>query len=148
MTAVTSEREPVIATEAERSTISQVEQFLARRRACPARLVGPDGEEIELPEPAFRVLRDAIHQLNQGHGVAIMPVHKELTTQEAADLLQVSRQYLVRLLEEGEIPFHRAGTHRRVKFGDLMEYKRRRDAKRRQGLDRLTQLSEDLGLYE
>lgn len=148
MATATTERDLITATEQERSTITEVEQFLARHLAPPARLVGPDGEQIELPEPAFRVLRDAIHQLNQGHAVAIMPVHMELTTQEAADLLQVSRQYLVRLLEQGAIPFHRAGTHRRVKFGDLMEYKRRRDSKRRQGLERLTQLSEDLDLYE
>lgn len=148
MTATTLEREPIAATAEERSTITQVEQFLTRRRACPARLVGPDNEEIELPESAFRLLKDVIHQLAQGHAVSIMPVHMELTTQEAADLLNVSRQYLVRLLEQGAIPFHRTGTHRRVRFGDLMKYKRQRDTERRAGLKRLTQLSEDLGLYD
>ena len=77
-----------------------------------------------------------------------MPVHMELTTQEAADLLNVSRQYLVRLLEDGAMPFTKTGTHRRIRFGDLMAYKRARDATRRQGLKRLTRLSEELGLYD
>ena len=150
MTAGTGERERelITTTEEERSTITEVERFLARCRACPARLVSPDGEEIELPEAAFRVLKDVIHQLAQGHAVALMPVHMELTTQEAADLLNVSRQYLVRLLEDGAIPFTRLGTHRRIRFGDLMKYKQARDAKRREGLKRLTQLSDEFGLYD
>lgn len=141
-------RELITTTEEERSTITEVERFLARQRASPARLVGPDGEEIELPDTAFRVLKDVIHQLARGHAVALMPVQMELTTQEAADLLNVSRQYLVRLLEDGAIPFTRLGTHRRIRFGDLMKYKQARDAKRREGLKRLTQLSEELGLYD
>lgn len=144
----TLERAPIAATEDERSTIDEVEQFLARQLTHPARLVGPDGEEIELPASAFRLLKDVVHQLAQGHAVSIVPVHMELTTQEAADLLNVSRQYLVRLLEQGAIPFHKAGTHRRIRYGDLMDYRARRDAERRAGLRRLTRLSDDLGLYE
>lgn len=144
----TLEREPIAAPDAERSTITQVNQFLAHQQAYPVRLVGAGGEEITLPESACRVLKEVVHQLAQGHAVAIMPVHMELTTQEAADLLNVSRQYLVRLLEQGAIPFSKAGTHRRIRFGDLMAYKRERDVKRRQGLKRLTQLSEELGLYD
>ncbi len=101
MTAATLGRAPIVAPETERPAIAQVDQFLARGGAYPARLVGPDGQTIELPESALRVLKDGIHQLVQGHAVAIMPVHLELTTQEAADLLNVSRQYLVRLLDGG-----------------------------------------------
>lgn len=74
-------------------------------------------------------------------------MHKELTTGEAADILNVSRQYLVELLETGAIPFTKAGTHRRIRFGDLMDYKERRDANRREGLSRLTKKSQKLGLY-
>jgi excisionase family DNA binding protein len=148
VTAAASERLPIAATEEERPTIAEVERFLARRRTSPARLVGPDDEAIELPESAFVLLKDVVHQLAQGNAVAIVPVHMELTTQEAANLLNVSRQYLVRLLEDGAIPFTRLGTHRRIRFGDLMKYKQARDAKRREGLKRLTQLSEELGLYD
>lgn len=142
------EREPIAATEDERSAITEIEQLLARRRSQTPKLIGPGGEEFDLPESAFRLLRDVIHLLAQDHAVSIVPVHKELTTQEAADLLNVSRQYLVRLLEQGAIPFTRIGTHRRITFGDLMHYKRERDEKRRGGLKRLTQLSQELGLYE
>ena len=140
--------EPIAAGPEERATIARVEQLLARRSDCPAHLVGPEDETIALPEAAFRLLKEVIHQLNRGHAVAIVPVQMELTTQQAADLLNVSRQYLVRLLEQGKIPFHRTGTHRRIKFDDLMEYKRQRDAARREGLRRLTQLTEELGLYD
>ncbi len=146
MTAGTLQRHLISADEAERPGIAAVELLLDRRHR--ARLVGPGGEEVELPESAYRALRDAVHQLGQGHAVAIVPVHTELTTQEAAEMLNVSRQYLVRLLDRGDLPYHRVGTHRRIRFGDLMEYKHRRDQARREGLRRLTRLSEDLGLYE
>jgi excisionase family DNA binding protein len=94
------------------------------------------------------VLRAAVDVLVHGEAVAIPPVNNELTTQEAADILNVSRQYLVRLLDQGKIPFSRTGTHRRIKFGDLIEYKRRRDADRRNELDELTRLSQELRLYD
>jgi excisionase family DNA binding protein len=89
-----------------------------------------------------------VHELAQGEAVTVVPVNKELTTQEAADILNVSRPYLVKLLEEGEIPFVKTGTHRRVRFIDLMAHKRRRDAERRRGLARLTQMSQEMGLYD
>jgi len=72
---------------------------------------------------------------------------RELSTQEAADFLNVSRQYFVQLLERGEIPISETGTHRRVKFGDILAYKQRRDAQRRQILDELTQLGQAMGDY-
>lgn len=148
MSTATLEQQPIAATEEERATIAAVEAFLMRQIADSAKLVGPDGETIPLPASAFRVLKDVIHQLARGNAVSIVPVHMELTTQEAANLLNMSRQYLVQLLERDEIPFHKTGTHRRILFGDLMAYKRQRDSARRAGLRRLTQLSEELGLYD
>jgi excisionase family DNA binding protein len=85
--------------------------------------------------------------LASGQGVQVMPDAAELTTQQAADLLNVSRPYLIGLLEAGEIPYRMVGTHRRIRFEDLREYKRRDDLKRRQAADALTNLSEELGLY-
>ncbi len=145
------DREPIAATEQERSQIAKVEDFFARldnesKPSC-RRLVSATGEEIELPQPVFHLLSQLVHDLAQGNSVTIVPVHKELTTQEAADILNVSRQYLVELLEAGVIPFTLVGTHRRICFGDLMDYKERRDASRREGLSRLTKKSQKLDLY-
>ncbi|HEY7832450.1 MAG TPA: helix-turn-helix domain-containing protein [Ktedonobacterales bacterium] len=77
-----------------------------------------------------------------------MPLNKELTTQEAADLLNVSRPFLIKLLEQGGVPFAKTGSHRRIRFSDLMAYKHRRDADRQRALARLTQMSQEVGLYE
>lgn len=145
------DREPIAATEQEQSNIAKVEDFLTRldNKSQPSRprLVSSVGEEIDLPESVFHLLRQLVHDLAQGNSVTIVPVHKELTTQEAADILNVSRQYLVELLTAGAIPFTLVGTHRRIRFDDLMDYKERRDANRREGLSRLTKKSQKLGLY-
>lgn len=146
------DREPIAATDQERPNIARIDDFFARLddecKPSRPRLVSSAGEEIELPEPVFHLLRQLVHDLAQGNSVTIVPVHKELTTQEAADILNVSRQYLVELLEAGAIPFTLVGTHRRIRFGDLMDYKQRRDASRREGLSRLTKKSQKLGLYD
>jgi excisionase family DNA binding protein len=83
-----------------------------------------------------------------GERVSLAPIHKELTTQEAADLLDVSRPFLIRLLDRGELPFTRPGRHRRVLFGDVVKYKQRRRLEREARLRELTRLSEDLEMYE
>lgn len=147
MTAVL-EREPVLAEEAERARIERIDDLFDRREAWALFLEASDGERVDLPDPLQRLFRQMVRVLARGEAVSIIPVHKELTTQQAADLLNVSRQYLVRLLDRGDLPYHRVGTHRRIKFGDLMSYKRRRDRERRHDLDELTRLSQESGLYE
>ena len=143
------DREPIAATEQEQPNIAKVEDFFTRLdndKLSRPRLVSSVGE-IDLPESVFHLLRQLVHDLAQGNSVTIVPVHKELTTQEAADILNVSRQYLVELLTAGAIPFTLVGTHRRIRFGDLMDYKERRNTSRRKGLSRLTKKSQKLGLY-
>jgi excisionase family DNA binding protein len=101
---------------------------------------------VALPAALFDALLQVAHHLARGDAVQVIPVHTELTTQQAADLLGVSRPHVVKLVEEGDLPFSKVGTHRRIRFDDLMTYKARRDAEREAALTRLTQSAEDLGL--
>jgi len=148
---VAAEREPVAASIREQAQIHELEEhYRARDQQSPGptTLISPSGRAYELPETVVRLLGKVVHALARGEAVSIVPVQKELTTREAADLLNVSRQYLVRLLDQGVIPCHKVGTHRRIAFGDLMNYKRGRDSERERSLAELAQLSQELGLYD
>lgn len=121
--ATTTAPQPVTAADEERDTLAALADLLAQGRSVEAQPIGPDGAPIPLSDSVLRVLAQAIPALAEDNAVTVMAVHRELTTQEAADLLNVSRQYLVRLLDEGAIPHSRTGTPRRVRFGDVLAYK-------------------------
>jgi excisionase family DNA binding protein len=106
-----------------------------------------DDDALVIPRPTAILFAQILEALAAGRGVQIVPKDMELTTQQAAELLNVSRPYLISLLESGQIPFRRVGRHRRITFQALMEYKRRDDADRRAAADDLTALTEELGLY-
>lgn len=106
-------------------------------------LIGPNDERIPLPHALYDVLRATAGILAAGGSVTIVPVEKELTTQEAADMLNMSRQYLVRLLDADEIPHRRVSSHRRIKLSDLLAYRDKRNLDRRDALRNLTRITED-----
>ncbi len=110
------------------------------------KIQGSNQPALELPAAAVRLLVHLLTQMAEGNAVTLMPIHAQLTTQQAADLLGVSRPFLVKLLDEQRIPFHKVGTHRRVLFRDLMAYKARTDGARHEALDELTRQAQDLDM--
>ena len=104
---------------------------------------------IRVPVSALRLLVAVLTEIGEGNAVSVIPIHAELTTQDAADVLNVSRPFLVQLLERGEIPFHKIGTHRRVRYQDVIAYMERIDLERSQSLDALASQAQALKMgYE
>lgn len=112
-------------------------------------LRGSNGEadDLVLPGHVLQILLDVLSEISKGNAISLIPLHQEVSTQEAANLLNVSRPFLVGLLEKGDIPYRKVGTHRRVLLTDVMDYKARTDGLRNQALDELAALSqeEDMG---
>lgn len=103
-------------------------------------------QQIKIPFSAIRMLVDILTQMAEGNAVTIIPIHAELTTQEAANLLNISRPYLIKLLETHQIPFHKVGTHRRILFADLLTFKEKSHRESQKALDELTQQAQELDL--
>ncbi|MBD2237874.1 helix-turn-helix domain-containing protein [Aulosira sp. FACHB-113] len=133
--------------EAETAAIQKLDNILNQKNS-QVKLVADNVEEMTIPDSVLHVLRQVAQAMASGKNVSIVTYNPELTTQQAADLLNVSRPHLIKLLEQGELPYIMVGTHRRVKFEDLTKYKQERDSKRRQLLDELIAESQDLGFYE
>ena len=142
------EREVQAALEGQRALAT----FLATRLETQQIQIFDDKNQahrVELPTSALRLLVDILAELAEGNAVKVVPVHAELTTQEAADMLNVSRPHLVKLLEEGALPFHRAGKHRRVRFADLMQFKAQRAQASEDAMAALAKQAQELGMgYE
>lgn len=147
MTHVTlpAEREVRAAVEGQRALAA----FLSTKTETQQiQIVGEDKttHRVELPTMALRLLADILSELATGNAVKVVPVHAELTTQEAADMLNVSRPHLVKLLDEGHIPHHKTGKHRRICFADLMAYKEQREKERHKALEELVDLGQEMGI--
>jgi len=153
MSATLSYSEPVQPSRAEvdlaREASRALSHLAGHDRAVHVEAVEGEGghkETFVLPAAAVRLLLDMLVQMAAGHAVTVVPIHAELTTQQGAEVLGVSRPFLVGLLEQGKLPFHKVGTHRRVRYGELLAYKRREHEARRQALDELARQGQELGM--
>lgn len=139
----------------EGSQLAEVVDFVAeleQRGVTVARpepaLVAADGARLEVPAPVFEALVQVATAMAHGQGVTVMPLHAMLTTQEAADVLGISRPTLVRLLKEGDMPFEQRGRHRRILLSAVLAYQDRLRQQRRESLDRMAREGQAAGLYE
>jgi excisionase family DNA binding protein len=143
--------EPVRAAREDRAEIAELStalHALEASRDLHYDLIGSAGERHRIPQAVVMVLARITEVLARGDALTIVPVGAVMTTQQAADILNVSRQYLVRLLDDGKIAYDRTGKHRRLKIEDVLAYKQNRDRVRDEKLDELAKLTEELGGYD
>jgi excisionase family DNA binding protein len=141
---LTLDREPIAAPNADREALRGVE---AMTQSGLELRVSAGDQSVELPEALRLVLEQAAHELVRGNRVSLLPLGRMLTTRQAAEMLNVSRPFLIQLLEREEIPFEMVGTHRRVAIEDVLRYRARRSERRRDVLRALSQEADELGIY-
>jgi excisionase family DNA binding protein len=129
-----------------RESSKRLRRVIKANRPLRLTAAGRRPETVEIPAAAADLLLRLLTQMAQGNAVTLIPIHAELTTQEAADLLGVSRPFVVKEIEARRLPARKVGSRRRVMFGDLMTYKRRSDADRQRALAELAALDDELGL--
>jgi len=149
--AATVLEEPVTAPSAEAEDIEKLNEALTLNEALSGKrfgiLVSPDGDQLIIPETVYETMRSVVNLLAEGDSFQLVPLRKQLTTQQAADLLNMSRPHLIKLLEQKEIPFEYVGSHRRVAFDEVMKYKRTRAQARRKSFSRMSQIAKEAGDY-
>lgn len=143
-------RDPLIATQSEaliaREALPRLKSVAQAGADIRIRVLGADDIVVPLPAVAVRIIVGLLAAMAEGKPVSLIPTDAELTTQQAADMLNVSRPHLVKLLLGGEIPFHQVGTHRRLKVADLLVYKARSREQREAAIEKMVSLSQELGL--
>lgn len=145
-----SQFEPIAPSDAEQETAKISAQKLAtvlgkKSKKSDLRFTVEE-ELVSIPQSAAKMLLEILSQMAQGRAIVLIPAHAELTTQEAADALNVSRPFLVKLLEEGKLPYRKVGSHRRVRFSDLMSYRERSKIERLKALEELQKDAQDKDL--
>ena len=150
MDVIVEERAPALPDERDIALAARTSRKLAAltdgAKPVPVRLGAAGAETVEIPASAARLLHEILDHMARGDSVALAPVHAELTTRKAAEILQVSRTHLVHLLDDGYIPYRKVGAHRRVRAADILAYRRETESRRRNALDALTAYDQELGL--
>lgn len=143
-------REPITASKDEYRAIENAIRILEAQSQTMhnVRLVGPNNEVVELPPSIYELLHRVLPRFLRGNSIAIVQYPEELTIYAAADLLNVSNRYVDQLCDEGAFPFTESGALRLIRYVDLIQYRRKRDEQRRQGLREMTQESQALGHYD
>lgn len=137
---------PVLPSSDDAELAAEASRLLSRAKDTELRVQVDEDAVLRLPKAAGELLYHIVTEMSQGNAVTLIPVHAELTTQEAADHLNVSRPFLVKLLEGGKIPFHKVGTHRRVKFSDLEAYRQSTEDDRRRVMDEMVSQAQELDM--
>jgi excisionase family DNA binding protein len=144
---MSAQLDPVTIPNAQQEQVEELQRLMLREGK--AYLVGKGGEPaLPLPDAVYSLLLRILQNMQEGKAVSIVPFLQDLTTQEAANLLGVSRPFFVKILEAGQLPFHMTGTHRRVYLKDLLEYRQRRDTDRVDAINRMAQIEEEAGVYD
>ena len=130
-----------------RASGQRLSRLVGRNRPLTIRVMDAEREQpLDLPAGAVALLMDILEAMAAGRGVTVIPENAELTTVQAADILNVSRPFLIRLLETGAVPHRKVGRHRRIRMEDVIGYKQRIDAEREAALDRLTAEAQELDM--
>ncbi len=139
--------EPILPTDEELETIQQLAKVLKEERS-PLTVVGEDGKNIPIPESVRLIMQEMTRVMAKGRAIQLQQFDKDLSIGEAAEVLHLPLKFLNELLKSGELPHHRVNSYPRIWFKDAMAYKQKRHIERLKGLDEMTQLSQELGLYD
>ncbi len=147
MVTIDSSFGPVVAATHEQPALVAIDAMLATPQGAVV-LVDLNGERIELPESARGLLRQVVHALASARPVEVIALRKRLTNRQTAHVLNVSPRYVVQLLDEGQLPFSWDASRPWIARDVVLAYKQRRDAERREALDEMARLSQEMGLYD
>lgn len=141
-------RNAIVPDKDEHDQLERLARVLAGKKTARSMKLRAAGKAMAVPLSALEALRRAAVELAHGNGVTVLPVATELTTEEAADLLNVSRPHVIKLTESGDLPHRRVGTHRRIPLRDVLKYKRKYEERARAALAELVADAQDLGIYD
>ena len=142
----TRSAEPIVTDAKTEASLAAIERLLNETDASDTALLGLNGERLPIPETLYEVLRRGVAVLKTGAAVEVVSSGSELTTQQAADLLNVSRPFLIKLLDRGDIAYRLSGTHRRIGLRELLRYRSARSAMRLRALNEMAREADDLGI--